>query len=97
MRRVHDMLLPESVKLAVLRAMPAPPAWITAKQVYDAMDQYGRNTIRQALLEMSRDGRVAKWGPVMEPCFQRIDGKPSAKLKLLMAEYRKNLEAWKNV
>lgn len=85
----------ETFKLAVLRAMPDPPGWVTARQVYDRMDSGALSTIQAALLILSRDGKVGKFGPVMSPAFQRIDTRPTVKLGKAIAAYRKNLEEWK--
>lgn len=95
----------DQMKLAVLRAMPLPPAWVTSKQVYALMDQYSRNTIKQALLELSRDGLVAKFGPIDDPAFRRMDVRDSdtnpeqsitrAAAALAVKKYRRDLAAWK--
>lgn len=87
--------VPEAFKLEVLRAMPDPPQWVTAKQVYNMMDRGAFGTIKQALLELSRDGKIGKFGPMMQPAFQRIDTAPTVKLGKAIAAYRKNLETWK--
>jgi hypothetical protein len=85
----------EAFKLAVLRAMPDPPAWVTVKRMYQRLDTGAISTIKQALLELSRAGKIAKFGDIMDPAFQRIDTKPTMKLGKAIAAYRKNLEEWK--
>lgn len=87
--------VPEAFKLEVLRAMPDPPQWVTVKQMYHRLDVGAIGTIKQAMLELSRSGQVAKFGPIMSPAFQRIDTAPTVKLGKAIATYRKNLETWK--
>jgi hypothetical protein len=82
-------------KLAVLRAMPAPPKWVTAQQVYKRMDYGAIGTIKQALLELSRSGEIMKFGPVMEPAF-RINSTSTITTKKAIAAYREQLELWKS-
>jgi len=99
------MTAADQMKLAVLRAMPLPPAWVTSKQVYALMDQYSRNTIKRVLLDLSRDGLVAKFGPIDDPAFRRMDIPDSdvnaeqsitrAAAMLAAKKYRRDLAVWK--
>lgn len=57
----------------VLQAMPLPPAWATPKQVYAKMDCGAYITVKMALHALHQDGTLAKFGPVMSPCYRRID------------------------
>lgn len=82
-------------KRAVLRSMPAPPKWVTARQVYDRMDCGAFSTIKQALLELSRSGEIMKFGPIMEPAF-RINSTPTMTTEKAIAAYREKLELWKS-
>lgn len=84
-----------ALKAAILQAMPAPPAWLTSKQVYERLDFGAYQTVRNVLNELAADGKLAKFGPLSEPAYQRIGARPSAEIKVLMAEHRKALEDWK--
>lgn len=87
----------QAFKHAVLAAMPAPPAWATAKQVYAKLDVGSYQTVRDALIELAAAGVIARFGPVEQPCYRFIiPGKPvDKKLQDAMSEHRKNLEQWK--
>lgn len=85
----------DAFKEAVWHAMPPPPRWVTVPQLYEMMDVGAIETVRLALLSLAADGRVGRFGPIMQPAFQRIDGRPSADLEVRMAAYRKELAAWK--
>lgn len=87
----------ESFKMAVLRAFPPPPAWATAKQIFERMEYGSYNSIKQTLHTLAAEGKIAKFGPVMEPAFQRIDISPSEELKDAMALRRHKLAEWKRV
>lgn len=88
----------EQMKLAVLRAMPLPPAWVTARQVYDRIDTFGLGSIKQALLLLSREGKVAKFGPVQSPAFRRTDLPQfpmDDNLRAMVRQYQDDLAEWK--
>lgn len=61
------------IKRRVLQAMPLPPAWATPKQVYKKMDVGAYATVKIALHSLYQDGILAKFGPIMDPCYRRID------------------------
>jgi hypothetical protein len=83
----------------VLAAMSRPPAWMTAKQVYRAMDVGSYNHIKQALHELVTAKKVRKWGPLEMPIFQRADipeFKPDRKTLELVRQYQRDLAEWKS-
>lgn len=79
--------------------MPLPPAWITAKQLYERMDVGSFENVKRALQELLKAGKVLKWGPISEPAFRRIDlpeFKPNKEVLALVREYQRDLEKWKS-
>lgn len=82
----------------VLHAMSKPPAWMTAKQVYRAMDVGSYSVVKQALHELVTAKKVRKWGPIEEPAYQRADMpefKPDRKTLELVRQYQRDLAEWK--
>jgi hypothetical protein len=84
-------------KHAVLAAMPAPPAWATAKQVYAKLDVGSYQAVRDALSELAAAGVIARFGPITEPAYRFIvpGYPPRGKLLAAMREHQTKLAEWK--
>lgn len=81
-----------------LKAMPLPPAWITAKQLYWRMDVGSFEHVKRALQELLKAGKICKFGPIEEPAFRRIDlpeFKPDKEMLALIRQYQRDLAEWK--
>lgn len=85
------------LKQDILAAMPAPPAWATAKQVYARLDRGSYQTIKDALNELAAAGVIARFGPVEQPCYRFIaPGQPiDRKMQDAMKSHRSALADWK--
>lgn len=82
----------------VLRAMPLPPAWVTAKQMYQRIDQGSFDGIKHALLALVKAGKVARFGPLECPAFRRVDlpeFRPDKAAQALIRQYREDLAEYK--
>lgn len=83
----------------VLHAMSKPPAWMTAKQIYRAMDVGSFSSIKSALNELVNCGKVRKWGPIECPAFQRADlpeFTPDKATLALIRQYQRDLAEYKS-
>lgn len=88
----------DAFQAQVLRAMPLPPAWATAKQIYRAMDTGSYTYIKIALHELVKGGKLCKFGPTDEPAFRRVD-LPEFKLdkeaRGMVRQYQRDLAEYK--
>ena len=61
------------MRALVLRNMPLPPAWATPKQVFAKMTYGSYATVKFTMHVLAKEGILAKFGPIMDPCYCRLD------------------------
>jgi len=85
----------EEFKHELLRIMPRPPTWATMKQIRDKMGWGSPIYVKMALLDLAKEGRIAKFGPIEDPAFQLISDKIDARTQEKIDIYNRELKKWK--
>lgn len=78
--------------------MPLPPAWVTAKQMYERMEVGSLENVKRALQELLKADKICKFGPIENPAFRRTDlpeFKPDRETLAMVRQYQQDLAEWK--